>query len=434
MYPVVFKNNCDQFTIMDVNYKGIWSFDKKHLLAYFFLLENDHATEHDELIRTVRNFVEQEQMPRECNFQPSYLARSIDTFGTGIITPPTPVIEVTDHCNYRCPWCYLPDETGKGEKFSLDHFEHNIVFPLISKFGLLDWCFSGGEPLTDVSRTVEMAAIINRNSLSILGRLPKQITLLTNGYELAKNAELLVKSGIAHCQVSLASPIPKKDVLLRRPPASVDSYKNAIDGISALKDWGAKVDINMVVLPRNKYHDSNIDDIEAMFDLADTLRIDKLRITPAIPTGRAFKNNYSFTADEYSIILNSVRRMKKKEREFVVDCPLDVEFEPDRPLFCGAGTQEAYINSIGECFPCNNLQDRSLCCSADHGADLADIWLSSDILRSLRQQEPIHEDCIGCADRVICSGDCRALCFARYGVLNLDKKPVNCYTHNNGRR
>lgn len=448
MYPVILKEGRDLYAILDVHFKGIWKFEKKYLLIYLSLLKarlEVTADKFDEgvfasaqvaggakrrLVRDVLDFVAREKMPLLCNFEPDYLSSFLDEFDNGIITPPTPVVEVTSLCNYRCPWCYIPGDAKNQKGITALGFEQDLVQPMVSKFGLLTWCLTGGEPALDIAKTIKFADIINQATQRVLGRRPSRITLLTNGYNLEQNAERLLGAGINNYQITLISPDPKKDAALRRPIGSVNSYQHSVDGIKRLKALGASVEVNMVVQPRNAVPCSNIDDIEAMFDLAHDLRIDRLRIIPAAPCGRAFENGIFFTREEYDQIRRCVQDLRPKvENEMIVDCPIDKEIEPDRSIFCGAATLWLYVNHIGETFPCNNLQCQEARCSDGLGRSLADVWTDSKVLKSMRNygEASLHEDCIGCNDRVICAGDCRALCYARYKKFNLAFKPQKCF-------
>jgi sulfatase maturation enzyme AslB (radical SAM superfamily) len=256
MYPVILKE-ADDFVILDAYYKGRWRCDEKALLAYLsylsaydqssskgssiddllyvasrFSLERDYVTE------LVRQF-ESESMPRFCNFDPMHLATHLTQADDGILTPPTPIIEVTPYCNYHCAWCYIPPRTlSRNEFYSADQLHSNVVKPLLSEFGALEWCLTGGEPTLFPDQTLAIADLITAESEKVLGRRPKRMYMLTTGYDLSENIGRFGQAGINYYQVSLSSPNPERENLLRRSPKAVDSHALALAGIDAVVKQG----------------------------------------------------------------------------------------------------------------------------------------------------------------------------------------------------
>lgn len=439
VYATIIKKSANEYTILDVYYKGIWQFKEKHLQQYLSLLNTHYVArfkgetfKDDSCVdEEVIKFVREEKMPLLCNFDPAYISSHLANFTEGIITPPTPIIEVTPYCNYKCPWCYIPTRDQSVKSFSPKDFEEKVVKPMVSRFGLSEWCLTGGEPSLDKDRTILFANIITRVTKKILNKNPLNIYLLTNGYNLEQNAEAFYNAGINRFQVALTSSIRHKEISLRCPPKPVDSLAHAVAGLKKLKEIGARAEVNMIVQPPKSKPCSNIDDIEAMFELAHSLRLDMLRIIPAVPTGKALENGIFFTRAEYKYIGDTVRKMRPLvEKEMFVDCPIDQPIEADRSVYCRAGTLWLYINYKGETFPCNNLQnDDSRCSSSLEQYDVASTWLNSDILKSMRDYEKktLHDDCVGCSDRAACAGECRALCYARYRTFDLSNKPDKCF-------
>lgn len=452
MYAVIFKEGRDKYVVMDVYYKGIWEFETKYLKPYLAIL-NSHqeailekkqlkfdeykdekikAGDNPEVLSSLVDFIRSENMPLLCNFDPVHVSNRLEDSEYGIITPPTPIIEVTPLCNYRCPWCYIPSRNQAKQSFSLHELENKIVRPMISKYGLLEWCLTGGEPSLAAERTVKFAKSINRISKEILGRKPLRIYLLTNGYNLESNAEDFFNTGINCYQVSLTSPYPSKEAQLRKPPQGINSYEHVVNGIKTLKSMGARVEINMIIQPQNAPYGTNINDIEGMFNLAKELNVNMLRVIPAVPAGKAYSNRIFFTRDEYKHIGETVRRLRPLvESEMFVDCPIDQPIEPDRSVFCRAATLWFYVNFKGETFPCNNLQNRDAMVSSGFEKDLAKVWKTSPLLKKLRdyKKKTLHNDCIGCSDRAYCAGECRAMCYARYKTFDLSEKPNTCFKY-----
>ncbi|MCE2463391.1 MAG: GTP 3',8-cyclase MoaA [Dehalococcoidia bacterium] len=112
-------------------------------------------------------------------------------------------ISVTDRCNFRCPYC-MPAEIY-GEKYAFLPRAELLTFEEIARLtrlfadlGVTKVRLSGGEPLV-------------RNGLENLGGLLSRIdgrddlTLTTNGYLLAENAQALKDAGLQRNTESLDS-------------------------------------------------------------------------------------------------------------------------------------------------------------------------------------------------------------------------------------
>ena len=112
-------------------------------------------------------------------------------------------ISVTDRCNFRCPYC-MPAEIF-GEAYEFLPREEILAFEEISRlvrlfagFGVTKARITGGEPLlrTELPRLIGMIAGIDGI---------EDVTLTTNGYLLAQQAEELKAAGLQRITVSLDS-------------------------------------------------------------------------------------------------------------------------------------------------------------------------------------------------------------------------------------
>lgn len=451
MYAVIFKESNNKYVILDAYYKGRWSADKNSLIVYLNYLSlhdkfgkktgniqlqlmelsekyNIDKDKTDELLM----FFKANKLPKLCNFDAEYLIAKLDEFTEGIITPPTPILEVTPYCNYRCPWCYIPTRIiEQSEFFNDQELVNHIIQPLIERYGLLEWCLTGGEPTVQPERTEHVAELITEESIKILGKKPVSIYLLTNGYNLASNIDRFHNVGINSFQVALSSPNAQKENMLRRTPEGVDSYKNAIEGIKAVVERGLRAEINMIIQPIGAHAVDNLYDIPDMVELAKELKIKMLRIIPAVPCGQANENNIWMTKKEYDEVRKMVHEGRERIPEIIVDCPIDQEIEPDRDIYCRAGTLWLYIDFKGRTYPCNNIQnDASQCYDKTiREIEVNEIWEKSHILKSMRDYnvKSVSEECIKCNMRVECAGECRAMTWARYQKYDLSIRPKVCF-------
>ncbi len=112
-------------------------------------------------------------------------------------------ISVTDRCNFRCPYC-MPAEIF-GEAYEFLPREEILTFEeiarltrLFSEFGVSKARITGGEPLlrTDLTELISQVSSIEGIT---------DVTLTTNGYLLAQQAQGLKDAGLHRITVSLDS-------------------------------------------------------------------------------------------------------------------------------------------------------------------------------------------------------------------------------------
>jgi radical SAM protein with 4Fe4S-binding SPASM domain len=452
MFATILKQDSDKFTIIDPYYRGQWESDKKSLIVYLELIEllrknktrkfekvyNELLTickqnygYNDSFIKEILEFIAKNKLPIRSIFSPKKVISKLDQYQKGIITPPTPIIEVTGKCNYKCRWCYVPTRDCDQE-MSMDIIKKNLVDPFV-EFGLISWCLSGGEPALELERTLEIASLIKNECVVNLGMVP-EIYLLTNGYKLKEYASRYKAAGITAIQVALTSSDPEIEIGLRRPPKGVNSFTNAIEGLREIKKEGIITELNMILQPRGGDNVTNIYTIEGMFDLANEIMVDVLRIIPAVPTGKAKENGINFSQEDYNeinSIMTEIRKKELKNPKMIIDCPVDQPVDENCSVFCRAGTLFFYINYAGHVFPCNNLQAKEAECwdGTVKQFDVVRIWTESKLLNDFRDAEnaTLAEECAGCSYRAECVGECRAICWARYGQFDLRVKPDNCY-------
>ena len=112
-------------------------------------------------------------------------------------------ISVTDRCNFRCPYCMPAEIFGEAYEFLpreeiLTFEEITRLTALFAEFGVTKARITGGEPLlrTELTRLISQLASVNGID---------DITLTTNGYLLAQQAQELNDAGLNRITVSLDS-------------------------------------------------------------------------------------------------------------------------------------------------------------------------------------------------------------------------------------
>lgn len=160
----------------------------------------------------------------------------IDPFGRAITYLR---VSVTDRCDLRCVYCMSEDMTflPKADVLSLEELER--LCGAFIRLGVTKLRLTGGEPL------------VRRDVMTLFQRLGARIghgldelTLTTNGTQLAKHAEALAAAGVRRVNVSLDTLDPAKFTTVTR----WGQLGKVLDGIAAAKAAGLHVKINAVAL------------------------------------------------------------------------------------------------------------------------------------------------------------------------------------------
>src|SRR5919106_1204698 len=157
-------------------------------------------------------------------------------------------VSVTDRCDFRCVYCMAEDTTFLPRKDLLTLEELDRLASAFITRGVKKLRLTGGEPL------------VRRNLMWLIERLSRhvgngldELTLTTNGSQLAHHAEALAACGVKRLNVSLDTLDPDKfrEITRRGDLAQV------LRGIEAADRAGLKIKINTVAL-----RDVNEDEIE----------------------------------------------------------------------------------------------------------------------------------------------------------------------------
>ncbi|MDQ2805062.1 MAG: GTP 3',8-cyclase MoaA [Pseudomonadota bacterium] len=148
-------------------------------------------------------------------------------------------VSVTDRCDLRCVYCMAEDMTFLPKKDVLTLEELERIATAFIRLGTRKLRLTGGEPL------------VRRNVMTLFERLGSRIgngldelTLTSNGTQLARHAEALVAAGVRRINVSLDTLDPTKFAAITR----WGRIEQVQDGIFAAKAAGLAVKINAVAL------------------------------------------------------------------------------------------------------------------------------------------------------------------------------------------
>ncbi|MGB0843671.1 MAG: GTP 3',8-cyclase MoaA [Alphaproteobacteria bacterium] len=160
-------------------------------------------------------------------------------------------VSVTDRCDFRCVYCMSEDMTFLPRKELLTLEELDRMCSTFIEMGVKKLRITGGEPL------------VRKNIMSFFHGMKRhldsgaleELTLTTNGSQLAKYAEDLYAAGVRRINVSLDTLDEDKFAIITR----WGRLNQVLEGIKAAKAAGLKIKINAVAL-----NDVNRDEIPAL--------------------------------------------------------------------------------------------------------------------------------------------------------------------------
>lgn len=149
-------------------------------------------------------------------------------------------VSVTDRCDFRCTYCMAENMTFLPKKDLLTLEELDRLCTVFIEKGVRKLRLTGGEPL------------VRKNIMHLIGQLSRhlksgaldELTLTTNGSQLARFADRLADAGVERVNVSL-------DTLDREKFARITRWgqlAKVMDGIEAAERAGLRIKINAVAL------------------------------------------------------------------------------------------------------------------------------------------------------------------------------------------
>ncbi len=180
-------------------------------------------------------------------------------------------VSVTDRCDFRCVYCMAENMTFLPKRDLLTLEELDRLCTVFVEKGVKKLRLTGGEPL--VRRNI-MSLIENLSRHLKTGAL-EELTITTNGSQLARFAGDLYRHGVRRLNVSL-------DTLDARKFKDITRWgdlSKVLDGVKAAQDAGLAVKINMVALKN-----FNEDEIVAMLEWCHGQDMD-LTLIETMPLG-----------------------------------------------------------------------------------------------------------------------------------------------------
>ncbi len=149
-------------------------------------------------------------------------------------------VSVTDRCDFRCTYCMSEHMTFLPKKELLTLEELDRLCTAFIERGVKKLRLTGGEPL------------VRRNIMHLIGELSRhlksgaleELTLTTNGSQLARYADELAGYGVKRINVSLDTLDPDKFHAITR----WGDFNRVMDGINAAQNAGLHIKLNAVAL------------------------------------------------------------------------------------------------------------------------------------------------------------------------------------------
>ncbi len=180
-------------------------------------------------------------------------------------------VSVTDRCDFRCVYCMAEDMTFLPKKDILTLEELDRVSSAFIARGVRKLRLTGGEPL--VRRNI--MGLVESLSRHLRSGALDELTLTTNGSQLARHAADLARHGVRRINVSLDT----RDAAKFRAITRWGDIAKVTAGIDAALTEGLKVKINMVAL-----RGVNEDEIAPMLEWCHGLGMD-LTLIETMPLG-----------------------------------------------------------------------------------------------------------------------------------------------------
>lgn len=288
-------------------------------------------------------------------------------------------LELTEHCDLRCPQCY--------QRFNdCSELPYSVLCDLLeqaSRLGTQTVQFSGGEPLLYPNI---FDAVKTAKSLGFT------IRISTSGKDLDDKAVLLLKeNGVDFCHISLNGSSSEVHDLTR------DGYRYAINAIEKLKSHDVKCIINWVA------HHENTRDFSNMVLLARNLGVHMIHILMM----KLNNENDLISACSYDDLIQ-IKKQFEQNRDLIhiENCFVFLRILTEGkaiPLIdkgCLGGRFYMSISAKGEFLPCPHLKWHSTV-----NQSIKEYWENDStlsLLREIHKGDSCAKQCLDCMYKHSC--------------------------------
>jgi pyrroloquinoline quinone biosynthesis protein E len=307
------------------------------------------------------------------------------------------IAEITHRCPLHCVYCSNPLRMAAtaGE---LSTQEWVRVFQQASKLGVLHLHLSGGEPLARADLAELLAAAHDTGLYT---------NLITSGVGLSEDRlTSLVKAGLDHVQLSFQDSRESSADWI----AGTRAHALKVELAPIIRRSGAAFTINIVV------HRQNLDHLEELIALAESVQPDRLEIAHAQYYGWAFKNRDALLPTQQQVD-DSIQIVAAAQERLLGRIDIEAvlpDYYARFPKACmgGWGRRQMIIDPSGKALPCHaagvlpGLQFESV---REHSLEW--VWQESDSFQKFRGEQWMPEPCRSCDRRTEDFGGCRCQAF-----------------------
>jgi PqqA peptide cyclase len=323
--------------------------------------------------------------------------------------PPRPyalLAEITYRCPLHCPYCSNPVAASlreaprrpQGDGYTngeLTTDEWKRVIREAAALGVLQIGFSGGEPLSRRDLAELICAAREANLFT---------NLITSGIGLDDDrVRMLRDAGLDSIQLSFQS----DESSLADEIAGARAHKRKLEVAAKIRAAGIPLSLNFVI------HRRNIDRLEQMIDLAETLGAERVELANVQFYGWAFSNRAALLptreqVDRARHIATAAKERLAGKIDLFYVLPDYYETRP-KPCLNGWGQRYLTVNPTGDVLPCPTASSAmpDLPFENVRARNLDWIWRESESFNCFRGTEWMPEPCRSCSQREIDFGGCR---------------------------
>ncbi|MCJ7514631.1 MAG: radical SAM protein [Dehalococcoidia bacterium] len=320
-------------------------------------------------------------------------------------------IDLTNHCNLNCIYCYNADERRRNMASSAKELTDDEIAGLLIKLkenGFECIVFTGGEPL--LRKNIFQLAKLVQN-------LGMQAALLTNGTLITQGIAKKIATSFNSIIVSLDSCVKEEHELQR----GKGTFVRILKGLEYLATAG-RVEISV----RSVITKNNIDNLYKLPSFVhDRFNCRNLQPTFYLPNSLTEMICLQLLPD-LEIYRVGMSRFSDALRE--VPGVTDKDHEP--PILagkCGAGKSIFSISNVGDLYPCQALHFDRFLLGNIRIHRFEDIFSGNNPKSNLIPTVFDVPVCQSCNLAVICGGGCRAAAYSLYSDLFAHNKALCGY-------
>jgi radical SAM protein with 4Fe4S-binding SPASM domain len=321
------------------------------------------------------------------------------------------VLELTNRCNLRCPFCASNSGVERDDSFTLGEWE-NVV---------RDIAALGGEEITIIGGEIFLFKGWEKIG-RLITDLGMKLIIITNGLLVNDDIyERMTALDVYIFGVSLDGPNPQ----VYKDSRGVNGFDKAWALLNRLKDDGYPL-VNAVTTFTGVNYDSFEDFVTLMEHSGITWQI---QIANAVST--RFEENLAFSVEKYEFITSRISHLLLEKNNSLWLSPMDdfgyFPFEGGLKNYhkhwdgCQGGISVIGVRSNGDLLPCLSMGDPFIVANLRE-MSLEDAWGNDEIFSLFRNKtENLEGHCKKCIKKEVCRAGCSAMAFTSTGSVHDNK-------------